>query len=451
MTPGNPGKPKGLAVIGAIIGSFALYLVPIPGVHTGFSPLGIFLLAAFYGLSGGEIALSLASIVFALVFQSLLALILFWTLRGFRWWKGVVFLLAVPVLAAGLGAGLLLGIPALFLLERDPAVEVGALQEVCRVPGVYLLQANAGVAGSLEENTVAWIGTRKNNQWDLLSMPDCRVRQVGQVKTTSVAHVTARGDVLYRSYKDGFFHLSPGQAPVPVVQPDLTIGPQSWQPLLSDDGSTLVWLDRAAGPSEKGKVRGHVLRLRRFGSENIDTVELDLPPRDQLTLIGADVAAGRFTLNRYRNEFLAVDGEGRVVWGPLSPNGTYSPRFAFRRIGDGWLAWDSYRENGRHLVRWALAGGKGGLDVPKGRTIEHVSVDPSGRFAAVSVRGSARLVSLSSALVVLRLSDDKEIYRRFGEPYQRFWPAFLGSGHLAVSGFKDGQAKVVVYRLPVAR
>jgi hypothetical protein len=58
------------------------------------------------------------------------------------------------------------------------------------------------------------------------------------------------------------------------------------------------------------------------------------------------------------------------------------------------------------------------------------------------------MLKLASTLVVLRLSDGQEIYRRFGAPYQRFWPAFLGPGYLAVSDFKDGTAKVVVYRLP---
>lgn len=450
MTRENPGKRRGFAFFGAFIGSFMLYLVPVPAVHAGLLPLGVFFLGAFYGLSSGEFAQSLASILVALLFQFLLGLTFFWGLRGFRWWKGLVLLAAVPVVAAGLGVSLLLGLPMLFLLERDASVEVGELQEVCRAPGVYLLQVAAGVAGSLEENTVAWVGTRKANQWALLSMPDCRVRPVGQVKTTSIAKVTATGAVLYRSYKDGFLLLSPGQPASPVAAPETVIDPRSWRPLLSDDGSTLVWLDRKGGPIERNRVRGHVLHLRPIGGGTIETVELDLAPRDQFTLIGADVAAGLFTLSRHRNDFLAVDRSGRIVWGPVSPNGTYSPRFSFRRIGDGWLAWDGYREKGRHLVRWLLAGRAGGLDVPKGRTIQHVSVDPSGRYAAVAIRGSARMISLASALVVLRLSDGVEIYRRFGEPYQRFWPAFLGSGYLAVSDFKDGQAKVVVYRVPAA-
>jgi hypothetical protein len=65
----------------------------------------------------------------------------------------------------------------------------------------------------------------------------------------------------------------------------------------------------------------------------------------------------------------------------------------------------------------------------------------------VAVRGSARLVKLASSLIVIRLADGKEVFRRFGEPYQRYWPAFLGPSHLAVSEFKNGQAITVVYRL----
>ncbi len=451
MTLGNPGTRKGLPIFAAFIGSFTVYLTPALAVHTGLMPVGIFLLGAFYGLTSGEFVRSVSSILFVLLFQILLGLAIFWTLRGFRWWKSVALVLLLPVLAFALNAGLFIGLPALFLLERDPAPEFGELAEVCQVADAFVLHVTAGVEGALESKGVAWISTRRGNHWAMLSMPDCRVREVGEVKTTSVARVSANGDVLYRSHGGGFVRLSPATPAQAIAEPDLVISARSWQPILSDDGSTLVWLDRAGGPVEQGKVRRHVLRLRALGSgesETVRTVQLELSPRAQITLIGADTRAGRYTLSRFRNEVLAVDGHGRVVWGPFTPNGTYSPRFAFHRLGDGWLAWDSYRDKGRYKVVWSTAGGQGRMEVPKGRTIEHVSVDPSGRFAAVSVRGSVRMISLASALVVLRLSDGKEIYRRFGDPHQRYWPAFLGSEYLAVSDFKDVQAKVIVYRLP---
>ena len=171
MTLGNPGTRKWLPIFAAFIGSFTVYLTPALAVHTGLMPVGIFLLGAFYGLTSGEFVRSVSSILFVLLFQILLGLAIFWTLRGFRWWKSVALVLLLPVLAFALNAGLFIGLPALFLLERDPAPEFGELAEVCQVADAFVLHVTAGVEGVEGKHVVVDSGSSRGSWAEVPRIP----------------------------------------------------------------------------------------------------------------------------------------------------------------------------------------------------------------------------------------------------------------------------------------
>jgi hypothetical protein len=322
----------------ALLSSFVVYFVPILAVHIGTLPLGLVLLGAFHGLDDGNVGYAATSIAFVILIQVLVGIAVYWMIARFRWWKCALLAVAAPLLAIFMNAGLLVVLPALFLLERDPAREVGELAEVCRVPGVFLSHVNAGVDGMLERRGKVFVRKRKHNQWAVLSMPDCSIRDVGEIMTTTVPSVTAGGAVLYRTNNtDGFALAAPGVPIITVPAPKRLAGAGTRTPILSDDGTGLVWLDRRPDKSGPGKLNRHVLRWRPLDGDTVTTIELDVPSREQLTLIGANITANRYDVSRYRNQFLRLDGHGRAVADVIAPTGTYNPRYAFRRFEGGWL------------------------------------------------------------------------------------------------------------------
>ena len=175
---------------------------------------------------------------------------------------------------------------------------------------------------------------------------------------------------------------------------------------------------------------------------------IDLAPRDQLELIGADTIQGVYTLARHRNGILTVDRVGRLLWGPVSPPGVYNARWGFRHLEGGWVAWDGYREEGAARVVWSLTSGSGDKVIPRGRGIESVAVDPAGRFIAVSVESNLNIGSTPSAVFLFGTRDGRELYRRYYPKFARIRLAFLGGEYLAISRREDGPDFIEVFAVP---
>jgi hypothetical protein len=137
-----------------------------------------------------------------------------------------------------------------------------------------------------------------------------------------------------------------------------------------------------------------------------------------------------------------------VIWGPTSVGGIALLGNGFRRIAGGWVAWDTYREEGRYRVRWSLQAGAGMHEVPKGRSIHAVAVDPKGRFVAISVVSHLSIGEVKDSVYVLKASDGSEIFRRFLPPYSRSHLAFLGTDALAMSVIENGRSVLRVLHAP---
>lgn len=434
------------ALLAAFVLSFAAYLIPLFNPHAGLVPLG----AAFVALAEPS-TYAVAVAAAAVAIQVILGALLFWLLRSRRRRNWLVLVVALPLLAYGANAALLYVVPLAVLAEADTRPETGQLEEVCSVPGVYLVQVRSGVDLGLERAGEAWVVRHDDRRRARLTMPGCRLAAVPAPPVGSTMdHVAPGGYLLFRRDDGNLAYLAPeGPAPRAADSPS----PEKyWRPILSNDGRALVWLERKATETAGRAYRLH-LHLRRMDPSSPtvageETVALDLPLPDQFELIGADTEEGVFTLARFRNEILAVGREGQRLKGPVSPAGIYDARWGFRWLDGGWVAWDGYREEGRSRVVWSLPAGSGEVVVPKGHRIKSLAVDPDGRYIAMSVETRLSIGSIKSAVFLLRTSDGQEVFRRYHPTRSRIHLAFLGGGHLAMTRREDGPDSVAVYRVP---
>lgn len=449
MTASRP--PRGKALLIAFVLSFAVHLIPLFNVHAGLVPLGLL----WAGLWAEPTAMTAAMAAGALVLQALAGTLLFWVARGFRWWKLLGLAVALPLFTYGANLVFLIAIPLAVLVESDDRPEVGELSLLCSLPGATLAEVRSGSDLVLERAGEAWVFLHDGGGRAILTMPGCRSEQMPTGKMgSSVNQAAPGGYFLFTPRAGGLAYLAPGlEAPLEVAPP-----PEEkvyWRPTLSDDGKAVAWLDREPGDAN---LQPHRLRLRYLADGRAEAFPLTFDPRDQLEVIGADTVRGRYTLARHRNEILAVDGTGQLVWGPVSPPGIYNARWGFRHIeggvdggdlaGQGWVAWDGYREEGRSRVVWSLPSGSGEFVVPKGRGINSLAVAPDGRHIAFSLESRLSIGTIKSSVTLLRTADGREIYRRFHPQYARTRLAFLGNSALAMTRSQEGQAFTDVYALP---
>jgi hypothetical protein len=427
------------AFFGAFVLSFIAYLIPLFNVHAGLVPLGLTLVAL-----AEPSAFSLATLAGALAIQAIVFTLVYRALRGLRWRNLLALIVAAPLLVYGANFAMLYAIPLMVLVERDARPETGELAKVCSVPGVILAQVHSGADLGLERAGEAWVIGQDDRHRARLTMPGCRIDPVAAPKVGSTMdHVAPGGHLLFRSDDGQLAHAGPDRtAPLAIAAPSPG---KYWNPILADDGRTLAWLDRQ--PLQTGP-RPYRLNFLYLDGKGEETIALDLPPRDQFELIGADTERGRFTLARFRNAILVVDKDGRTVKGPVSPAGIYDARWGFRWLDGGWVAWDGYREEGRSRIVWSLPAGKGEFDIPRGRNIESLAVDPGGRYIAVSIATGLSIDSSNSAVFLLRTADGGELLRRYQPPSSRNRLAFLGADYLAMTRYENGQSFIDVYRVP---
>ena len=93
----------------------------------------------------------------------------------------------------------------------------------------------------------------------------------------------------------------------------------------------------------------------------------------------------------------------------------------------------------------SLPGGSGEVEIPRGRSIESLSVAPDGRHIAFSLESRLSIGEIDSAVVLLRSADGQELYRRYHPQFTRTHLAFLGNDHLAVRNYEDGPKGTSVY------
>jgi hypothetical protein len=434
------------ALLWAVIGSFAVYLIPIVGPHSIIFS-GSLLLEELAGGHSREALWRALDIGLALVLQALFAALLYVLIRWRRWWGWLLLVPALPAFFFAQLFGYLLFIPTLFLVESDPAPETGGWLRVCELEGQWLDGTGASADLAMERAGEVWVMEAEARRYSILTMPDCKLQPIALPLIEAgggVGEVRPGGGALYRTYdkatQKSELYVLPAGAATPV-HPSPPADLPYWSPIVIDHGAELGWLENVPGENSVDAV----VRIRPLDSGAERTVSL--PQGQQFQLLAFDDRSGDLLLSFYPNGMIGVGPDGTVRWGPFAADGLASIGANFRRVGDGWVAWDAYRDEGRYRIVWSLPAGSGSREIPKGRSITALSVSPDGTLIAVSTSPSVSLGSIADAVFVLKVADGSEVYRRVLPTYSRSNLQFIGNDFLAMYEFAGEKSRVVVLQV----
>lgn len=444
----HTGSRRPLLLAG--LGSFLVYLMPVVGPHA-FFVLGEMVAGSIGRLARGEQPLwSATNLGFALLLQLAAFVVLYWVLTAGRWrWLAPVA--AAPLAIWAANAAYLDFIPTLFLLEDQPAVERGHWPVACEIAGTHLLPLRAGVRLELAGVREAWIAREPGGHHEILTMPGCRAnpRGIERSMTVAVDRVAPGGAALYRRQDKATgkpsYWFSAG-----TDTPSLSLTPPSdkwWAPVLSRGAEAIAWVE-----SERAGSRGFDYRvvIRDLEDDGERRIPLEGALWSRPYLLSVDMQSGEMTFSTDFDKVVTVDMSGAITWGPVELTGFGSLQMNFLRHADGWVVWDGYREEGRYRVHWSLPLGEGRHEIPKGRGINAVAVDPWGRYIAVSVTSNLSIGDARDEMYVLRVHDGEEVFRRYLDRYTRTQVAFLGPHYLAFTRY-DSIVEGVGGRVQVLR
>jgi hypothetical protein len=445
-------RVTGRAALKALIASFSVYLLPVFTVHIFYLwgwAVGVEILA---GKSGREPLWLAADAALALGLQGLAFALFLWIFSG-RGWRWLALVAAVPAFEIALTWGYLFAIPGIFLIEAETATEIGDWPPACRIEDATLLQLRAPAVPDLARAREAWVGsTTAPGSWRLLKGTDCRLEETAHrrpVERGSLAAVAAGGAAIFTEYGGDppvtrYWHLDPVSGAATELTPPADA--KFWALTLSRDGKAVGWIESERGDQNWERR----LKTREVATGRERSVVLSDLDRGQPEILALDGFEGGVMVSIYPGQVLAFDGAGERAWGPIDTGEIKHVGRYFLRIGDGWVAWEIYRDKGRPRVLWDLPQGAGRHLVPKGSGVTDVAVSPDGALIAVSTSTNLNIGDVRDSLFVLRTRDGAEVYRRFFRKYTRTRMAFLGARHLAVTrvDLDQGGGWIEVLRIP---
>jgi hypothetical protein len=318
----------------------------------------------------------------------------------------------------------MLWIPSMFLIEDDTASNTGSWPVECTANDAWIVGVPTAQALPGESVSDVLIQTSKAD-YGVLSIPGCSVTSLALPRPT----LQPDGHV---DFTLGIDYVVPGAA-ILFYRLETRTGLQSWQiarrgpndfvsvepprdlpKILSSDGEWISWIDGM-----------HIVIRNIEGAKPDAHVDLAAFGPASYVLSNIDMRAGEVLMSR-NDEFIVLGLNGDVRSRILKPGAVAAQPSTFRRFGDGWVAWDAYRDEGPYQVAWALPAGKGAHRVLKGRSINSVSVSPAGDLIAVSVATSLNIGNIQDSIYVLRASDGKEVFRRYLPRYTRTQVLFPG-------------------------
>jgi hypothetical protein len=442
----------GRAVLKALIASFSVYLLPVFTVHIFYLwgwAVGAELLA---GKSGREPLWLAADAALALGLQTLAFVLFLWIFSG-RAWRWLALVAAVPAFEVAMTWAYLFAIPGFFLIEADNAAEIGDWPLACRIEDATLLQVRTPAYPDLARAREAWIDSATvPRNWRLIEGTDCQVAEAAfdrPAERGSLAAVAAGGAAIFTAHGGDppvtrYWHLDPISGAATELAPP---GEKYWKLSLSRDGKAVGWIERA----RSGQYWELSVKTREVATGREHSVVLSDLDRGDPEILALDGFEGGVMVALYPSKVLAYDGDGMLAWGPIDTGEIKHIGRYFLRLGDGWVAWEIYRDKGRERVLWNLPQGSGRHEVPLGSSITDLAVSPDGALIAVSTSTGLNIGSVRDSLFVLKTRDGAEVYRRFFRKYTRTRMAFLGARHLAVTRIdldKKGSGWIEVLRVP---
>ena len=419
----------------ALIASFSVYLLPLVTVHI-FFVWGWAIGAEIFTSESDRDPLWLAAdAVLAVALQGSAFILFVWIFSG-RGWRWLVLAPAVPVFGVVLNYAYFVVLPSYFLIETETAQEVGDWPVACRIEDATLLQVRGPATPDFARAQEAWIGPRAApGTWKLLTGLDCQIEETAHSRPSeggSLVAVAAGGAALFIALEGNpavtrYWHLDPVSGTATELTPPEEA--RYWVLTLSRDGRAVGWIES----ERSGQEWERRLKTREVATGHEREVLLQGLDRGQPEILALDGFEGGVMVSLYPGRVLAFDARGEPTWGPIDTGGIKHVGRNFVRIGDGWVAWEIYREKGRVRFVWDLPLGAGRREVPKGSGITDLAVSPDGALIAVSTSTNLNIGNVRDSLFVLRTRDGAEVYRRFFRKYTRTRMAFLGPRHLAVT------------------
>ncbi len=238
-----------------------------------------------------------------------------------------------------------------------------------------------------------------------------------------------------------------GTAAKPLPRPPRD--PNRSSPILSGDGRWVAWLEYVPGVAETPLPEQVVIRALDSDAEHI--VPLPAPSGASRVLTG--VEADRQTMvvfeHEYatrRNALVEYGFDGRRHRALVIGDNVEPQHNTVRQVGDGWVAWDAYREEGRYRIAWQLPTGTGAIEIPRGSGITSVAVNPAGTLLALSTSTTLNIGRVRDAVFVVRLADAHEVFRRYLPKYTRTEVAFPDDDHLVFSERVGARSELRVVR-----
>jgi hypothetical protein len=438
-----------------LAGSLLVYAVPLVGPHASWLVIEA-LIADVTRASGhkplGWIALDFAA---ALVAQAALALLLAWVLTRRGAGRFALLAASAPVFFLALEWTYLWLLPSYFLIEPDSALEVSDWPTECFVPDVALASVRTPPDLPLERAARAWVTQSGGRSYALLD--SCSVAPAidpGEALLTA-PFVLADGKAVFGIWDRDIGHqtwwIAPGGGAAAARLPHPPADPDRSAPILSDDGAWVAW--KRYDPMATTPPLAEQIVLRSIDGAREHVVPLAPPGRAEVELLGADVSMERLTLFEHEyatgeNSLVALDLTGAAHGAPVRIAGVAAQSTTLLRVGEGWVAWDAYREEGRYRLRWRTPRGAGAHEVPLGRSITAVDTDPSGSYVAVSTTTALNIGRIRDSVFVLRTSDGVEVFRRYLPTYARSRVAFLGSFRFALDDREGERFGVRVLQIP---
>jgi hypothetical protein len=415
----------------ALLASFLVYLIPLIGPHA--APL---LGEMFFGdMYRSRPLWFLTDVVAGLVLQLVAFSVIYLFLQKRSLVRGLALGVAVPAVFVSTQALFMLWIPSIFLIENDTASDAGSWPIECTADDAWIVGVatpHRPLGGAVKE---VLIQTSKAD-YGVLSIPDCMVKPLALPKPT----LEPGGHV---DFTLGIDYVVPGVA-ILFYKQETRTGTQAWQiarrgyddfipveappgipKILSSDGKWIGWLDR--------------MQIVIRDVENVKPeTRVDLSPFGPASYVlsNIDMRSGEIMLVR-NAEFMVLGNDGHVRSKIAMPVDVEVQPSTFRRLGDGWVGWDAYRDEGPYQVSWSLPAGKGNHHVLKGRLINSVAVSPEGDLIAISVGTALSIGNIQDSIYVLRASDGREVFRRFLPRYTRTNLVFPDKDHLLYSA--DGK------------
>ncbi len=440
------------AVLKALIASFSVYLLPIFTVHVLFVWGWAIGAELFTSESDREPPWLAADLALALGLQASAFGLFYWIFSG-RVWRWLALVAAVPAFEVALTWAYLFAIPGVFLIEAETATEIGDWPAVCRIEDATLIQVRAPAVPDLARAEEAWIGSATTpGSWRLMKGTDCNLEETAHRRPAergSLGTVAAGGAAIFTFHGGDppvtrYWHLDPVSGAATELAPpeDATY----WKLTLSRDGKAVGWIER----ERSGQYWELSVKTREVATGRERSVVLSGLDRGTPEILALDGFEGGVMVALYPGTVLAFDGAGALAWGPIDTGEIKHIGRYFSRIGDGWVAWEIYRDKGRERVLWDLPQGSGRHEVPKGSSITDLAVSPDGALIVVSTSTGLSIGSVRDSLFALRTRDGAEVYRRYFRKYTRTRMAFLGARHLAVTrvDLDQGGGWIEVLRVP---